>query len=258
MENEQVNYHDRPELSASEIKLFINDPISWWHIYKVRDWPKPEPTPSMQFGTLVHDIIANRGEPSFAIRPDGLDMRTKAGKEWKESLGIAPVVSQCDANSIMQIWRHISSNRWLMSAIDQAKTEQEMFWDDPDFGQCRCKIDLFNTDILLDWKTTSKLSERQFGFEIVDRGYDLQMAFYRRGVDATYNTIPDCFIVPICTIGGYQVSIYKLEPEWLDDAEARLYLAHENMCTFDLDTYLNTVPKLLRQPNSSKLNMELV
>lgn len=68
-----MNYHDRPEISSSQVAAFLADPVAFYHQHVVRDWPKDPPTPSMRFGTAVHRMI-ELGGPEFVScsMPEGL------------------------------------------------------------------------------------------------------------------------------------------------------------------------------------------
>ena len=69
----QVNYHDRPETSSSQIADFLQDEINWWHVHKKGDWPKKKITPAMEFGSRVHEMIEYRDPKAvYAVMPEGM------------------------------------------------------------------------------------------------------------------------------------------------------------------------------------------
>jgi len=49
---------------------------------------------------------------------------------------------------------------------------------------------------------------------------------------------------------------YRLSDSWLDDAEARLILAVDDMRRFNLNDYLNRGPFVLEQPRWSQVNLD--
>ena len=259
-----TDYFSRPGLSGSQVATYLADPIKWYHQYIAKDWPFDPPTPAMQFGTMVHSMLETGGPVPLcvAVKPDGLDLRTKEGKAWlagaKEEE--RTIIDSDQWQSLNRIWEHVRSNGWLFASLLSGTPEMEFYWDDDDLGECKGKIDLLtDAGAIIDWKTTSCRTEHAFINEIVSRSYDVRMALYRRAVrEMTHNDFPPVYLVSIQTTGGNSVQAFRLSEDWLEDAEARLIVAVDEMREFNLAAHLNRPPKTISQPRYSVLNLETV
>lgn len=251
-------YHQRTELSSSQVAAFLTDRVKWYHQHVLRDWPRDEPTEAMQVGTNVHLMCAAGGPSALPIvgRPPEANFRKKEWKDWKtiqEAAG-KEVVDSVEAYEL--IWHHLRSSDWVYDVIDNAQKEVEHLWDDDILGPCRCKFDAVLPGLIVDWKTTDKFSERGFIHSILDMSYDVRIALYVRGFRHKYGEEPTVTLVAIQKKPGYRIQPYTLAPEWLDDAEARLIKAVEAMQNFNIDAELNVTPKVIYQPRYAQLSIE--
>jgi hypothetical protein len=256
IEDGKKEYHENPALSSSQVSTFLSDPIEWYHVYKLKDWPRKEATPAMQFGTLTHKMfeIGSLEELGVTVKPEGMNFATKEGKAWKADHAGMEIISADDYRKLKTIWQNANRNEWIKAAIETGEKEEEIFWNDPDLGSCRCLFDCLFDLGLVDWKTTSKNSERGFLYEILDRNYDVRLALYVRGLRQTRGGDYPVHLVAINTGGGCSVTPYTLPQSWMDDAEARLMLAVDAMRNFDIEEHCNRLPKVLTQPKFSELN----
>lgn len=256
----ELNYHDRPELSSTQVATFLEDPIYWYHVFQSKDWPKDDPTPAMIRGTQLHSMIECGGPDKmpFVERPAGCDLRKTEWKQWKaqvESEGKEVVDSLRDFRIT---WGHLQANNWCKEVIDHAAKEVAHVWHDPDIGPCRVKFDAVLGGTIVDWKTTSKTCARTFAADAFSRFYDVRLALYRRGHRDLFGTDPEVVIVAIETSGGLRVTPYRMPVDWLEEAEARLILAVDDMRHFDLSRFLNQEPVDLEKPRYATFNFEEV
>lgn len=248
------NYHDHPALSANEIGTFIDDPVLWWHVYKVKDWPRPEPTDAMEDGTLIHLCLQYGGWeniPNIAVKPYGLNLATKEGKALKAENETKQIIDSKQAVMLSRIWSNFKANRLLEYHLETGDKEQAIFWDDELLGPCRCKPDLLHLGLLFDWKSTTAKTERDFVNEIVRRNYDTKLALYRRGTKADRVVIVgiqktgSCFLIPV-----------ELDEDWLNEAEGKLFETYRKMLDFDLAAHLNKKPSLVSCPKWGMVEIE--
>jgi len=253
-----MNYHNHPALSSSQVACFLQCRIEWWHTYKAKDWPRKKPTEAMEFGTLIHALLevgCDLDSLDVICKPDGIDFRTSEGKAWKAINAGRSIINAEDYRLLMLIREHAMASDFVNAVLETGEPEKELFWVDDIFGPCRAKIDSIGDVGLIDWKTTSKKTERQFVYEILDRNYDVRISLYRRGLRAHGYLEPRTYFVAINTTSG-EILPYEMPTDWLDDAEARLIMAVDEMQRFDLKTYLNREPRLLRQPRFSELSFD--
>lgn len=93
---------DGPSASASDlIALDQSCPALWWansHLNPAR--PPEEPTPALLFGRAAHMLILEGEEifrRSYAVKPQGLDGRTREGKAWLAEHADIDTISHDDA-----------------------------------------------------------------------------------------------------------------------------------------------------------------
>jgi hypothetical protein len=267
------SYHDRPELSSSEVAAYLDDPIQWWHQYKMKDWPRKEPTMAMAFGTKIHEMaehtlpamIKARGWDSFikkipatVLNADG-HCKGKTWTQWKEANPAELYLKPDEQNPFVQIWEHLMANSWCRAIIEHGQKEVEHFWHDEDLGcNCRIKLDVALNNVLTDWKSSRCKTKWKFENDVFERKYDVRLALYRRGFRDAYGVNPEIYIVAINTSGGYKVTPYRMPETWLDDAEAKLILTVDEMRRFNLSRYLDVAPVELEQPKRAVLNLESV
>lgn len=266
-----IDYHSRSERSSSQVADFLDDPIQWFHVHKLRDWKK-EPTAAMRLGTSTHTMIEVglpmmiarggweslvREIPREALNADG-HCKGKQWTEWKAENPAEIYFKPGEPNPLRQVWEHLQASKWCRDFIEVSYKEVEHVWDDPLLGPCRCKMDAVSVPILCDWKTTSKRDARTFAADAFARNYDVRLAMYSRGFEDKYGCRPEVYIVAIQTTGGMVVNVYQMPSEWLEDAEARLLLACDEMDNFDIAKHLDVGPVPLVQPRYAVLDLEKV
>ena len=248
-----INYHDRPELSSSQIAAFMQDPVFWWKVHREASLPKPVANDSMQFGTDVHSMIEDGGPdlskfvaiPHHVLNKDG----HKKGKAWTDFKSSHPddVIFFKDtelhpAHGLIQIWSNLNANRRTARWISLPKKETVITWHDDESGfDCRAMIDVIDEqhDCVIDWKTTRDIRARKFQSACYSMHYDIRLAFYRRGLRA--NNMGDMHIVAVAieNTQSYRVQPFHLSSEWIDSADDRLSVVLENIKSFNIKDELD-------------------
>ena len=84
---------------------------------------------------------------------------------------------------------------------------------------------------------------------------------YKMIVDGEYHELDAmlCAVTNVdCYGGGMKVTPYRMPEDWLEEAEARLIVAVDDMKRFNLDRYLNQAPMDLEKPRYATFNLEEV
>jgi hypothetical protein len=263
--SQPVGYHSRHELSSSEVACYLTDPIVWYHRYCLKDWPRDKPSEAMQFGTMVHRMIEIGGcdaivkeIPAEVLNEQG-HCKGKTWLDWKAANPADCYIKPGEPNPLKMVWDNLQANTWCRAIIENAAKETEHFWHDADLAsECRMKCDAILNGLLIDWKTTSKTNARTFAADAAARFYDVRLALYRRGFRDKFGCDPEVCIVAIATDAGCKVTPYRMPDSWLEDAEARLILAVDEMSRFSLDRYLDCGPVDLVQPRWATFDLESV
>lgn len=183
----------------------------------------PEDTPAFKFGRAVHAAILTPTayKRDFVILPEGIDRRTKAGKEeyqaFIDSAAGKEIISAEDAETISSIVKAFKANREARQLLKGTRREKPIFWKDDNGIKCKCRVDAFKAGIMIDIKTAKDAETDTFTREALRFGYHVQAAHY---IDAYYKTVssktPDWYFIVIEKDPPFAVNILKADIGFLD------------------------------------------
>ena len=186
----EKEYNEHPGVRRSDLWKISESPEKY--LYAVQH--PIEPTPAMQFGSATHKYILEPDgfSEEYAVVPEGIDRRTKAGKEmWDEFCAKTAgktVISAEDFKTIQEMRNALVDNPIARKLIcGKGKTEIPFFWKDKDTSEiCKVKLDrLIRMDrrfVVVDYKTALSAQTDQFCHSMIKLGYHLQAAMYTEGV----------------------------------------------------------------------------
>ena len=185
-----ADYHGSNGISKTGLDLFNKDQSSL-------EWAKNCPVDSeklktLDFGDAMHAICLepDRLNSDFIVMPP-FNLRTNVGKEEKkafESENEDKRILTSDEYKKLElmygsVMANLDSRHWLEC---DGIAEQSYYWVDPDTDVlCKCRPDrnIFNTNALVDVKTTDDLKKFDL-YSIPDYRYHVQDPFYCDGVTA--------------------------------------------------------------------------
>lgn len=152
-------------------------------------------SPVMTLGTVVHSLILGAGREFVVIDADSF--RTKAAQEQRDAAsaaGLTPIIrDQYEKARAMaaSASRELSTIPLVSDALVSGRPEIVAIWREGDIW-CRSMMDLCPTQIDADgWWTIYDLKTTQMALDpntiarhLVSNGYDVQAAFYSRGLEA--------------------------------------------------------------------------
>lgn len=167
-------------------------------------WARTQYTPngpSQAFGIALHARLLEPAqyEQIVGVLPDGLNLRTKAGRAERDALRETREVVLTVEESIeveaaaRAVLRHKAASALMLAP---GPTERSVVVED-DVTGCPIKIrpdKLIPTKgIVIDLKTTRMVSERRFVSQAFDLGYDRKMSLYRHAMNqlARYGPSPE-------------------------------------------------------------------
>lgn len=245
-------YHAHPAIGASGLKLLARSPLHYWAAYIDPDREPMQPTAAMALGTTTHCAILepHRFDDLYAVLPEGLDRRTKEGKQLFadiessiESSGKQPIRSD-DFERLMRM-RAAVMNSGDAQAIMRAATAHEisLFWRCMATGvECKIRPDIyvdpcdrFPNGLIADLKTTSDASPSAFGRQAWGLSMHIQAALYTRGAQLALNlpTRPDFAWIAVESDRPHAVMVYTAPAELIEygDREvARLLRVYADCC----------------------------
>ena len=173
-------YRQHPACNFSSLKHLLKSPAH----YQAALQERVEETPAMRLGTLVHAMVLEDKEPTelYAIKPPGLNLATKEGKEWKAAQTLE-IMSYDDLIAALEMKNSIIQNPHAKHALAQCPIREtpiiETIFDVP----CKALLDAHGSDgngawAILDIKTTDDASPDGFGRKVANYHYDFQASFY--------------------------------------------------------------------------------
>lgn len=211
-----MNYDEIPALRRSALWEMRKSPAHYK--YAVEN-PK-EPTDAMSFGIATHMAILEpeRFADEYITAPK-IDRRTKEGKEeWAKLMESGKeILTEDDSEKIKAMVKAIHDNPQA-AALIRGDHEVPIIWTDPETGErCKCRPDVINSDLIVDYKTTTSCADGAFERDARMFGYQLQAAMYREGLlQVESKTYGFAFVAQEKT-APYAVRVYICDPGWIDD-----------------------------------------
>jgi hypothetical protein len=103
----EQEYRAQTAIAGSDAKHILAPKTPAHYAAHMAGESKREPSKAMLLGTMAHLAVLepSKLDTAFVERPEGIDLRTKLGKEWKESVGTMPVLDQDEAGNTRQYRR---------------------------------------------------------------------------------------------------------------------------------------------------------
>lgn len=231
-------YRASEGLSKHEFDNFLIAP-AYYKWKKTKEW---KPSREMILGTLIHSL-ALEDRTDFAVGPN-VDKRTKAGKEeWQafceENIG-KEIITQEEEFRVMSATAKVYC-LFKSAAVTIDQVEASMFWERSGV-QCKGRPDLIGTysgnPCIIDLKTTSdfnKFDQKFFSF-----GYDIQAAWYRRGLMEITSKETEFWFLVVDTEEPFFCQWVLLSGEAINKADERI---DEGLEQFELCQQKNSWPE---------------
>ena len=207
----EAEYRQAEGVNVSTLKNMERSPAHY--LYFLQN--PPEDKPAFQFGRAVHSAILTPSayKRDFAILPEGIDRRTKAGREaydsfLQENAG-REIITAADAETVKRITSAVRKNPEAMKLLKGTRREKTMFWTDENGILCKARADALRPGrngepgIIIDLKTTTDAGTDNFTREALRFLYDVQCAHYLDGYMHTVSSVPPVW---------YFIAVEKSEP----------------------------------------------
>jgi len=227
-------YDDIPGINWSVLKHCIDHPSK--AMYAMLN-PKP-PTPRMALGSAIHSISLEgytKFKKSYAKQPEGIDRRTKAGKEaYSEFVAMSKgkqVMSADDYETAMRVSDSIAEHPAVKDLLNPAtgRAEQVIKFELTEGLVGKGILDWLPTKDghpIVDLKTTRDASPYGFARQMANLRYHGQACYYRRAL-AALNGEPlrDFVFIAVEVEPPYCIGVYKLNLDAIDAGERMVDMA---------------------------------
>jgi exodeoxyribonuclease VIII len=221
-----TEYHaDTSAISASGLKLFMRSPAHYYAAYLDPNRIERQPTPAMRLGTATHCAILEpeRFSAEYIALPEGLDRRTKEGKQaYADLLATgAELLTSDDMSLVVNMACAFRDNATSRALFDRKHVVEQSIFAEVNGVACKCRPDFMTADglMVMDVKTTSDASPESFGKSAWSLGYHIQAAFYRRVIQSATGITPEFIFGCVESDRPYLTAYYTVPQYLLDYAD---------------------------------------
>ena len=215
----EAEYRQAEGVNVSTLKYLQKSPAHYLHFLQ----NPPEDKPAFQFGRAVHSAILTPEAfaRDFVVLPEGIDRRTKAGREaydsfLQENAG-REIITAADAEIVGRIAAAVHGNRDAAELLKGTKREETMFWTDENGILCKARADALRPGLIVDLKTTTDAETDNFTREALRYGYDIQCAHYLDGYAHTVSSSPPVwYFIAVEKAEPYAVNILRADGGFID------------------------------------------
>ncbi len=199
---EESAYHDDPcavpSLSSSIAKILINaTPLHAWTAHpKLNPNFVREDKEIFDLGTVAHALMLQGLEVAYILPIEFTDWKkneAKALRDMARTNRKVPILAKnwSRVQAMVQSGkRQIAAHKEASDAFTNGKPEQTLVWEDDHGVMCRARLDWLHDSrkIIDDYKTTGMpVDPDRYGRMMDSNGWDIQSAFYRRGIRKLFN-----------------------------------------------------------------------
>lgn len=229
---DEREYRADPGISQSELKPIMRSAA---HFRAGVESEEREDTDALILGRMVGQIAMEPDKPAWwVVRPEGVDLRTKAGKEWAASIGDAVPVSQAMFRTAGLMATALLDHKRAGEIIRSSKREVTVYDEyETLHGVIRRKgrIDLVsNGNVLADIKTTIDARDYAFRKSVTKYGYDIQAFSYQDMWNARCDEGQEkqhYLLIAIEKAPPFEIVVHHMSPEFMAQGAER-YLAAIN------------------------------
>jgi len=221
-----AEYHGNAAISHSKLETFRRRPALYYRKYVTKQIAPEEPGTAFRIGSAAHCSILEPLEMAhrYAIRPEGIDRRTKEGKErWAifETESARRVIIDTDeAAQILHMTDAVRQHDLAAQLL--AHGQPELTWRTGGSFALQCRTDWFNPNgcelshgrpYIADVKTIESLDDSSFAnFEraVFRYGYHRQVGFYLPLVtELLGKPVFNFFFIVVEKCEPYGVAVYR-------------------------------------------------
>jgi len=218
-----AEYHGKKEYeSSTNLRHSLISPKKYLHGKTAIQIP----TKAMEEGTAVHTFFLenNKFHEEYIFRPEGLNARTKEGKEWMKENEGKKILSYEWKENLDSMNESIMNSPAKIIYNNDNYSELSFFWDDlyGIRGKCRPDCLSYNDRFVLDLKTTQDASPKGFQKSIGGFCYHIQAAWYLRGLRKLGVVVDEFLFVAIEKTPPFCVGVYRADKEMLEEGEKKV------------------------------------
>jgi len=206
---EADTYRAKEGISASDVKWILPPKTPAHYRAYTTGQIKREETRALLIGTLCHLAVL---EPdllpsSYAVKPEGLDFRTRDGKAWKESVGDKPIIDSNEEAMLAGMRASVAAHPAAANLLADSKREVSMFSEHRTGLKLKGRIDVLGDGFVADVKTAEAGDNLGFASAIFRYNYHVQAAMY-----CQLANVERFAFIAVEKAPPYAVAVYELSP----------------------------------------------
>jgi hypothetical protein len=196
------SYRRDPGHAQSHVKYILKSPAH----YLAAKQRRFTPTLAMQIGTALHCIVLEgpeQFERDFILKPDDINLTTKAGKDWKADAAKKTILSKTDQYASWDAVHGMAESLRRLPWFDPTQpdyrkyNELSVYWNSDELD-CKARLDrvVLEEDrvLVLDLKTTDSVDSKDFLKKVIGGlNYLFQAAWYSEAAQAAFK-LPATFV----------------------------------------------------------------
>ena len=220
----EQEYRAQTAIAGSDAKHILPPKTPAHYAAHMAGETKREQTKAMLLGTMSHLAVLepNKLDAAFVEKPQGMDFRTKEGKDWKASVGTTPVLDEDEARAVRGIRDSIAAHDAATELLKATQSEVAMFAEHRSGLWIKGRVDALKVEsdheaVIVDVKTTSAGADYgTFSRQAASLNYHLSAAWYCHL--AGLNGLPPArfYWIAVEVAPPYAVAVYEIHPDALD------------------------------------------
>ena len=220
----EQEYRGQTAIAGSDAKHILPPKTPAHYAAHMAGETKREPSKAMTLGVVSHVAVLEpkKLDTAFVEKPEGIDFRTKAGKEWRESIGSTPILDADEARAVRGIRDSIAANKAARELLAETQSEVALFAEHRSGLWIKGRVDALKVvddmeSVIVDVKTTSAGADYgTFSRQAASLNYHVSAAWYCHL--AGLNGLPPArfYWVAVEVAPPYAVAVYEIHPDALD------------------------------------------
>lgn len=220
----EQEYRGQTAIAGSDAKHILPPKTPAHYAAHMAGELKREPSKAMLLGVVSHVAVLEpqKLDAAFVEKPEGIDFRTKAGKEWRESIGSTPILDADEARAVRGIRDSIAASKAAKDLLAETQSEVALFAEHRSGLWIKGRVDALKVVddmecVICDVKTTSAGADYgTFSRQAASLNYHVSAAWYCHL--AGLNGLPPArfYWVAVEVAPPYAVAVYEIHPDALD------------------------------------------